>query len=114
MRIGRRSQIAGWLRNTYPDDVDMRVSTETIYRSLFLQARGVLKRELLSHLRRHRVMRCSKHATMRGAHRTLGIPNAVSIRDRPAAVETRAVPGHWESQCCCQAAGVSAARRGSR
>lgn len=88
-------QIAGWLRKTYPNDPHMRVSIETIYRTLFLQARGVLKRELLSHLRRHKVMRCSKHASTRGARLT-GIPNAVSIRQRPASVETRSVPGHWE------------------
>ena len=88
-------QIAGWLRASFPADTTMHVSTETIYRTLFLQARGVLKRELLSHLCRHKVMRCSKHASTRGA-RLSGIPDARSIRERPGLVETRAVPGHWE------------------
>jgi IS30 family transposase len=85
-------QIAGWLKNAYPDQPEMQVSHETIYRSLFLQARGVLKKELIAHLRHVRVMRHAKKAS--GARR--GIEGAVSSRERPAEVEDRAVPGHWE------------------
>ena len=73
----------------------MRVSHETIYRSLFIQARGVLKRELISHLRSRRMMRRGKTSTTEGQPRGR-IVDAVSIRDRPAEVEDRAVPGHWE------------------
>jgi len=88
-------QIAGWLRRTYPDDENYQVSHETIYRSLFIQARGALKKELLKHLRRTRAMRRSRHHTQKTADhgRIIG---AVSIRERPAEVEDRAVPGHWE------------------
>jgi IS30 family transposase len=83
------------LQRTYPHDENRQVSHETIYRSLFIQARGALKKELLGHLRRKRVMRRSRHASLTGAG--LGqITNTVSIRERPAAVEDRAVPGHWE------------------
>jgi hypothetical protein len=72
----------------------MRVSHETIYRSLFIQARGVLKKELLAHLRARRSIRRSRHASLKGDG--LGrIKGALSIRDRPASVEDRAVPGHW-------------------
>lgn len=88
-------QIAGWLRVTYPGDPTMQVSHETIDRSLFVQSRGVLKRALLRQLRRPRATRRSCHATIRGQGRGQ-IVDAVSIRDRPAAVEDRAVPGHWE------------------
>jgi IS30 family transposase len=88
-------QISGWLVHTYPDDDTLRVSPETIYRSLFVQARGVLKKELVAHLRRVRMMRSSKNATRQGQGRG-GIVDAVSIRDRPAEAEDRAVPGHWE------------------
>ena len=88
-------QIAGWLKRRYPDDEHERVSHETIYRSLFIQARGALKKELLQHLRRTRVMRRSRHYTQkRDAHGR--ITGTVSIRERPATVEDRAVPGHWE------------------
>lgn len=88
-------QIAGWLKRTYPHDEDARVSHETIYRSLFVQARGVLKKELLAHLRATRAIRRSRHASLK--RDGLGqIKDAVSIRDRPAAVEDRAIPGHWE------------------
>jgi IS30 family transposase len=87
-------QIAGWLKRRYPDEHD-HVSHETIYRSLFIQARGVLKKELLACLRTQRVMRRSKHASLKG--QGLGkIVDAVSISERPASVEDRAVPGHWE------------------
>ena len=88
-------QIAGWLKRTYPMDLQKQVSHETIYRSLFIQARGVLKKELLEHLRARRTVRRSKHASMKRSG--LGqIKNAVSISERPPAVEDRAVPGHWE------------------
>lgn len=88
-------QIAGWLMREHPDEEDKRVSHETIYRSLFIQTRGVLKKELLAHLRATRSIRRSRHATMKrsGVGR---FNDAISIRDRPAEVEDRAVPGHWE------------------
>jgi len=88
-------QISGWLKLQYPDDESMRVSHETIYRSLFIQARGVLKKELLDQLRSKRRMRRSRHASASGQSRGQ-IVDAVSIRERPAEVEDRAVPGHWE------------------
>ncbi len=88
-------QIAGWLKRKHPDDEHRRVSHETIYRSLFIQARGVLKKELLAHLRASRTIRRSRHASLK--RDGLGqIRDAVSIRERPASVEDRAVPGHWE------------------
>jgi len=88
-------QIAGWLKRTYPDDENFQVSHETIYKSLFIQARGALKKELLQHLRKTRAMRRSRHKTLKG--KGLGkITNTVSIRERPAEAEDRAVPGHWE------------------
>jgi IS30 family transposase len=88
-------QIAGWLRRTYPGEPHNHVSHETIYRSLFIQARGVLKKELLEHLRAKRTIRRSKHASLK--RNGLGqIKDAVSISERPASVEDRAVPGHWE------------------
>ncbi len=88
-------QIAGWLKYAYPDDENYQVSHETIYRSLFIQARGALKKELLQHLRRTRVMRRSRHHTQKTE--THGrITGTVSISERPACVEDRAVPGHWE------------------
>jgi len=88
-------QIAGWLQRTYSGDENYQVSHETIYRSLFIQARGALKKELLEHLRRTRVMRRSRHHTQKtGNHGR--ITDAVSISERPATVEDRAVPGHWE------------------
>ena len=88
-------QIAGWLKQTYPDEKSYQVSHETIYRSLFIQARGALKKELVAHLRRTRIMRRSRHHTLKDVG--LGkIANAVSIRERPAEAEDRAVPGHWE------------------
>ncbi len=88
-------QIAGWLKRTYPNDENYQVSHESIYRSLFIQARGALKKELLQHLRSQRVMRRSRHKSLKGEG--LGqITDTVSIRERPATVEDRAVPGHWE------------------
>mgnify|MGYP000863832279 FL=1 len=88
-------QIAGWLKHTYPCDEDNHVSHETIYRSLFIQARGALKKELLQHLRRTRAMRRSRHHTQKTDNHGK-ITNTVSISERPASVEDRAVPGHWE------------------
>ena len=93
-------QIAGWLKRTYPGDEAYRVSHETIYRSLFVQARGVLKKELQAHLRSQRAIRRSRHATAKGDRRG-SIVDAVSIRERPASVEDRAVPGHWEGDLLC-------------
>lgn len=88
-------QIAGWLKHTYPNDEHYQVSHETIYKSLFIQARGALKKELLQHLRRTRMMRRSRHHTQKGVNHGR-ITDTVSISERPAAVEDRAVPGHWE------------------
>jgi IS30 family transposase len=88
-------QVSGWLEQQYPSDETMQVSHETIYRSLFIQARGVLKRQLLSHLRSRRMMRHSRKATTAGQTRGQ-IVDAVSIRERPAEIEDRAIPGHWE------------------
>ena len=86
-------QIAGWLRHAYPDDPEMHVSHETIYLSLFVQSRGVLKKALVAHLRQRRTYRRPKCAARHpGGH----IVDAVSIRERPATADDRAVPGHWE------------------
>src|ERR1700682_4094051 len=88
-------QISGWLKIRYPRNESMRVSHETIYRSLFLQARGVLKKELIQYLRFKRRIRRSRHARDSG-HRSGQIVDAISIRERPAEIEDRAIPGHWE------------------
>ena len=88
-------QIAGWLKSAHPGDEANQVSHETIYRSLFVQARGVLKKELVQHLRSKRTIRRSRSADANGDRRGQ-IADMVSIRERPAAVEDRAVPGHWE------------------
>lgn len=93
-------QIAGWLKHTYPDDEDYRVSHETIYRSLFVQARGVLKKDLQAHLRSGRAIRRSRHATGKGDQRG-SLTDMISIRERPASIEDRAVPGHWEGDLLC-------------
>lgn len=88
-------QIAGWLKSEYPGEENKHVSHETLYRSLFVQARGVLKKELIAYLRSKRAIRRSKHASLKKSG--LGqIANMASIRERPASVEDRAVPGHWE------------------
>ena len=88
-------QISGWLKRKYPQEEHNQVSHETIYRSLFVQARGVLKKELMQYLRSKRRMRRSRQASLK--RDGLGqIKDAVSIRQRPASVEDRAVPGHWE------------------
>jgi len=98
MKLQRKwspEQIAGWLKRAFPEEKQSQVSHETIYRSLFVQARGVLKKELLEHLRAKRTIRRSRHASLK--RNGLGqIKNAVSISQRPASVEDRAVPGHWE------------------
>jgi len=91
-------QIAGWLKHEYPDNEAMQVSHETIYRSLYVQARGVLKRELMAHLRRKQTMRRAKNGNL---HPRGQIVDAVSIRDRPIEVEDRGIPGHWEGDLIC-------------
>jgi len=88
-------QIAGWLKREYLENEDYHVSHETIYKTLFIQSRGTLKKELLKHLRTQRVMRRGKTSSLK--RQGLGkIPNAISISERSASVEDRAVPGHWE------------------
>ena len=88
-------QIAGWLKRTFPGETHKQVSHETIYRSLYIQARGVLKKELLQHLRAKRTVRRSRHASLKRNGQGQ-VKDAVSIRQRPPCVEDRAVPGHWE------------------
>jgi len=88
-------QISGWLKAEYPDDEGMRVSHEVIYQTLYVQARGALKHELTRHLRTRRVMRKSKRASTANQNRGM-IKDLVSISERPAEAEDRAVPGHWE------------------
>ena len=88
-------QVAGWLKRTWADDQNKHVSHETIYRSLYIQARGALKKELIEHLRRPRAMRRSRHHTQKTEDHGR-IVGAVSISERPPAAQDRAVPGHWE------------------
>src|SRR6266849_4199711 len=88
-------QISGWLKIQYPEDKSLRVSHETIYRSLFIQARGVLKKELMGHLRSKRRIRRSQHSRIFRDSRGQ-IVDAISIRERPAEIQDRAIPGHWE------------------
>ena len=88
-------QIAGWLKKTYPEDENYQVSHEIIYRSLYVQARGALKKELIKHLRTRRSIRQSRHGNSSGEGQGQ-IKDMVRISERPAAVEDRAVPGHWE------------------
>ncbi len=88
-------QIAGWLKKTYPEDENYQVSHEIIYRSLYVQARGALKKELIKHLRTQRSMRRSRHGNKSGEGQGQ-IKDMVRISERPASVEDRAVPGHWE------------------
>jgi len=90
-------QISAWLEQQYAADETMRVSHETIYRTLFIQARAALKKELLGHLRSRRQMRSSKKPGQGGGQ----ISEAISIRERPAEAEDRAVPGHWEGDLLC-------------
>jgi IS30 family transposase len=89
-------QISGWLRRRYSKRSGMQVSHETIYRSLFIQARGVLKQELLRHLRAGRRYRRGRRAARAVHHALSPLRGAISIRERPAEAEDRAVPGHWE------------------
>jgi len=95
-------QIAGWLKAEFPDDPNLHVSHETIYRTLFVQARGALKKELQYNLRSGRVMRHARTSTRKGQTR-YQIVDAVSISERPPAIEDRAVPGHWEGDLLCGA-----------
>lgn len=88
-------QIAGWLKRTYPEDESLHVSHETIYKSLFVQSRGVLKKELQKHLRTKRPFRQSRQHNNRGARRGQ-IIDGISISERPPVIEDRAIPGHWE------------------
>jgi IS30 family transposase len=88
-------QIAGWLRHMFPSSQGDYVSHETIYRSLYIQARGALKKELLEHLRRTRAMRRSRHHSQKTDNHGR-IKDAISISERPASAADRAVPGHWE------------------
>jgi IS30 family transposase len=88
-------QISGWLKKINPDDEQKLVSHETIYKSLYIQARGALKKELIKHLRTKRIMRRSKHSTQKGTGQGK-IKDAVPISERPASIEDRAIPGHWE------------------
>jgi IS30 family transposase len=97
------ARLAGWLKRTHPDDKAHRVSHETIYKSLFVQARGVLKKELMAHLRAAGAIRRSRHATAKADSRGR-IVGAISIRERPASAEDRAVPGHWEGDLLCGSA----------
>lgn len=88
-------QISGWLKREYPTKESLHVSHETVYKTLYIQARGALKKELQQCLKSKRIMRRSKHSSLKG-HGLGKIVNAVSISERPASVEDRAVPGHWE------------------
>lgn len=97
-------QISVWLVDQFPDDHTMGVSHETIYLSLFIQARGVLKKELKAHLRSRRTTRRAHGTSRKGQQARGSIQDPMSIRERPAEVEDRAIPGHWESQWFCQAA----------
>lgn len=88
-------QISGWLKREFPTEEHNQVSHETIYRSLYVQTRGVLKKELIQYLRTKRIMRRSRHSSLKG--NGLGqITDTVSISERPASIEDRAIPGHWE------------------
>ena len=109
-------QISGRLKVDFPDQPEMQVSTETIYQSLYVQSRGALKRDLTRYLPTGRAVR---RPSRKVGQRKNRIPNMINIAERPAEAEDRAVPGHWESQCCCQAAcacsgGCTTQRRLSR
>ena len=109
-------QVSGWLKMEYPNNESLRVSHETIYRSLFIQARGALKQELVRHLRSKRRIRRSRHSSVHG-HSQGRIIDAISIRERPAEVEDRAVPGHWEGDLLRGAGNshvITLVERGSR
>jgi IS30 family transposase len=87
-------QIAGWLKLAFPTSPEMQVSHETIYRTLFVQSRGALRRELTRYLRTGRVIRRPKGVRMPDGRG--GRPNILHISERPAEAKDRAVPGHWE------------------
>lgn len=88
-------QIAGWLKRCYPDNQEMHVSHETIYKTLFIQTRGALKKELQQCLRSGRVVRRSRTSSLKG--KGLGsIPDTISVSERPPEAADRAIPGHWE------------------
>lgn len=93
-------QISGYLKRTYPNDITMHISHESIYKTLYIQSRGHLKKELLKHLRTQRVMRQSKQFNTKGNARG-GIIDAVSIHDRPKDIDDRTIPGHWEGDLIC-------------
>lgn len=93
-------QIAGWLKRRYPGREAMHVSHETIYKSLYVQARGAFKKELVQYLRTRRQLRGSRYGHKEKDTRGQ-IKDAVSISERPASVEDRAVPGHWEGDLIC-------------
>ena len=93
-------QIAGWLKHTYPHLEAMQVSHETIYKSLYVQARGALKKELQQYLRSKRQLRGSRHV-VKSEDRRGKIIDAISISERPACIEDHAVPGHWEGDLIC-------------
>ncbi len=100
-------EISGWLVRTFPDDPELRVSHETIYLSLFVQSRGALRKELTRYLRRGQATRRPRgHTVMHGQGQ---IRQMVNIRERPADVEDRAVPGHWEGDLLCGSAGTAIA-----
>jgi len=99
-------QIAGRLRRDFPGCPELQVSHETIYQALFVQGKGSLRAEVDAALRCGRARRRPRNAPARGSWR---IPGMISISERPAEAADRAVPGHWESQCCCQAAAATAA-----
>jgi IS30 family transposase len=102
-------QMAGWLERTFGNDESQRVSHETIYRSLYIQTRGVLKKELVAHLRRAHTMRYARHHRGKVGRGRGMLVDAVSIRERPAAAQDRAVPGHWEGDLLCGTPGTQIA-----
>jgi len=93
-------QIAGWLKEEFPTDAEMRISHETIYRTLFMQARGALKKELIAHLRTAKRLR-RPNGVVRSNGRRGQLVDAISILERPAEAQDRAVPGHWEGDLLC-------------
>jgi IS30 family transposase len=105
-------QISDHLARTFPDRAEMRVCPETIYQALYVQGRGHLRADLHQHLRTGRAVRRPRGSTAKAPSGK--IPDMILISDRPAEVADRAVPGHWESQCCCQAARGVGVGAGSR
>jgi transposase, IS30 family len=105
-------QISRRLVRDFPGDLEMRVGTEAIYQAIYLQGRGALKREIVSAIRSGRVARKPRRDPTQRSPRFREA--MISITDRPAEVQDRAIPGHWESQCCCQAASAGLAVSGSR